>query len=118
MIDTKTQELIKKIIFRYMFYNMKKASIIILSSLILFLLVSKSLTFADENGKGNEKKNENGAQVTFQEDTKTVENKKRAMESCDSMALFFVFLPVRGWTRRADNWYVAVHTDNPFLPGQ
>jgi len=56
---------------------MKKASIIILSSLILFLLVSKSLTCADENGKGNEKKNENGAQVTFQEDTKTVENKNK-----------------------------------------
>lgn len=56
---------------------MKKASIIILSSLILFFLVSRSLTFADENGKGNEKKNENGAQVTTQGEFKIVENKNK-----------------------------------------
>lgn len=60
-----------------MFYSMKKASIIILSSLILFFLVSRSLTFADENGKGNEKKNENGAQVTTQGEFKIVENKNK-----------------------------------------
>lgn len=58
---------------------MKKSAIIFLSSLILLILVGTSLTFADENGKGNEKKNENGAQVTFQGDTRTVENKNKIM---------------------------------------
>lgn len=61
-----------------MLYNMKKSAIIFLTSLILLLLVGRA-TFADERGKGNEKKNENGAQVTFQEDTKIVENKNKIM---------------------------------------
>jgi len=32
------------------------------------------------------------------------------MKSYDFMALFFILLPVRRWTRTADNWYVALHT--------
>ena len=61
-----------------MLYNMKKSAIIFLTSLIVLLLVGKA-TFADEHGKGNEQKNENGAQVTFQGDTRTVENKNKIM---------------------------------------
>ncbi len=57
---------------------MKKAAVIFATTLIVILLIGKS-TFADEHGKGNEKKNENGAQVTFQGDTKTVENKNKIM---------------------------------------
>lgn len=55
---------------------MKKSAIIFLTSLIVLLLVGKA-TFADENGRGNEEKNENGAQVTTEGEFKIVENNNR-----------------------------------------
>ncbi len=57
---------------------MKKSAIIFLTSLIVLLLVGKT-SFADENGRGNEEKNENGAQVTTQGEFKIVENNNRIM---------------------------------------
>lgn len=57
---------------------MKKSAIIFLTSLVVLLLVGKA-TFADEHGKGNEEKNENGAQVTTQGEFKIVENNNRIM---------------------------------------
>ncbi|MEK7186335.1 MAG: hypothetical protein AAB675_03145 [Patescibacteria group bacterium] len=56
---------------------MKKSAIIFLTSLIVLILAGTSLTFADENGRGNEKKNENGAQVTTEGEFKIVENNNR-----------------------------------------
>ena len=57
---------------------MKKSAIIFATTLIVLLLVGKA-TFADENGRGNEKKNENGAQVTTEGEFKIVENKNKIM---------------------------------------
>lgn len=54
---------------------MKKSPIIFITTLAILLLISSGFALADDHGKGNEKKNENGAQVTFEGDTKTVENK-------------------------------------------
>lgn len=55
--------------------NMKKSPIVFATAFVVLVLISSGFALADEHGKGNEMKNENGAQVTFEGNTKTVENK-------------------------------------------
>jgi len=55
--------------------SMKKTAVTIFFFFLLFLLVSRSLIFADEKGKGNERKNENGALVTTEGEFRIVKNK-------------------------------------------